>query len=319
MASDPTLPVRIVSTGVYRPRHSDVFDARARIASRPRAGIDETASMMAAAALTDAAGTTLALGELDRLIVASIIPEQPIPTTAILVARRLGLAAGITAYDINASCLGFLQALESAAHAITIGACRRAGVVAVELATLGLNEADAETASLFGDGAAAVILAAAAPSENSAILALRFAAHPEGADLCAIRAGGSRWNIRRPPANPGDYLFAMQGRRVARFTMEIVPPFLDALLAGAGVELDRIACLIPHQASPLGLQFIQRLVRDSGVHVVDIIRDHGNQVSASLPSGLHAAIASGRLRRGELGLLLGSAAGISLGGMVFRY
>lgn len=323
------LPVSIAATGIYRPRTTiaseDIDAANAwphgrsekltGVARRGVAAEDECASMMSSEAVRAALGgeTTAAL---DRLVVASIMSEQPIPTTATLAARRLGLS-GITTYDVNASCLGFLQAIESAAAAITLGTSTRAAVAAVDIATLGLDRTDPATAPLFGDGAAAAVLQRS--ESTAAILAIRLETHPDGADLCAIPAGGSRWNPRQPPPSDSDYLFRMNGSALARLAMDRLPGFISRVLDEAGVRLDDIACVMPHQASRLGLRFLKRLLGDRSAVMVDILADHGNQVTASLPTTLHHAIASGRLRRGELGLMLGTAAGFGMGAMIFRY
>ncbi|MGO4712086.1 3-oxoacyl-[acyl-carrier-protein] synthase III C-terminal domain-containing protein [Bradyrhizobium sp. 2TAF24] len=323
------LPVSITATGIYTPRTSipsaDIDSANAwpqgrsekltGVARRGVAAEDESASLMASEAVRAALAADAA-DTLDRLVVASIMAEQPIPTTATLAARRLGLD-GITAYDVNASCLGFLQAVEGAAAAITLGTSAKAAVAAVDLATLGLDRADPATAPLFGDGAAAAVLRRS--DGASAILALRLETYPDGAELCEIRAGGSRWNARQPPPSTKDYLFRMNGAALARLAMARLPDFITRVLAEAGVRLDDIACIMPHQASRLGLRFLERLLGGKRAAMVDILADHGNQVSVSLPTALHHAVTTGRLRRGDLGLMLGTAAGFGMGAMVFRY
>lgn len=313
------LPVRFASLAVYRPRTretlSDLTDVEARngVSARYRAGEDETASLMAAEALR----ATGDLNGIERLIVGSIMPEQPIPTTAILTARRLGFAPGLTTFDINATCLSFLAGVESAALAIAAGQCRKAAVVAVDMATHGLNPDDEETRTLFGDGAAAATLEKS--NGDSAILAIDFASHPDGADLCVIRAGGSHFNAGHPPPAYTDYLFAMKGHALARMAIRLLPPFLDKLLAKAGVALKDIACIIPHQASRLGLDYFKHYLGEDAPPIVDILAGHGNQVTASIPFAFHEAVSSGMLKRGEVGLAIGTAAGVSIGGMVFRY
>lgn len=326
------LDVAIAATGVHLPRKvesSETFDiewglrpgttARAvGVERRHRAGVEETASMMAAEAIGMAAeGSSTGLEAIDRLIVASIMSEQPIPTTAALTAARLGLGRPVTAYDVNASCLGFIQAVEGAATAIAAGLSRGAAVAAADLASQGLDRGDRDTAPLFGDGAAAAILV---PSDgSSAILSIAVETHPIGAELCEIRAGGSRFNPVRPPPSPRDYLFRMDGAELARLAMARLPDFLERVLDRAGVGMRDIACVIPHQASRLGLRFLRQRLGADGPPMVDILATRGNQVAASLPTALHEAVTGGLLRRGGLGLMVGTAAGFGMGAMVFRY
>lgn len=323
--------VAIAATGFYLPQAvklSQAFDldwglepgstARTNsIEQRHCASPDETASMMAAAAIENAAAHLPGgLNWIDRVIIASIMPEQPIPTTAALTALRLKLGRPVAAYDLNASCLGFLQAVEAAAMAIVTGQSHGAAIAAVDLPSIGLDGNDRHTAPLFGDGAGAAILR---PSDGSAaILALAVETHPVGADLCEIRAGGSRFNVVRPPPTPRDYLFRMDGAALARLALTHLPGFIHRVLDQAGVKLGEIACVIPHQASRLGLKFLRHWLGTDGPPMVDILASHGNQVSASLPTALHHAVTSGQLQRGQLGLLVGTAAGFGMGAMVFR-
>lgn len=326
------LDVAIAGTGAYLPHRmesAEAFDlewglrsgttARANgVERRHCAGAGETASMMAAAAVRMTVdGLPAGLDWIDRLVVASIMPEQPIPTTAALTAARLSFGRPVAAYDINASCLGFLQALEAGATAIAAGLSHGSAIAAVDLASLGVERTDRHTAPLFGDGAAAAILV---PSDGaSTILAIALETHPMGAELCEIRAGGSRFNPVRPPPSPRDYLFRMDGAALARLAMEHLPGFITRVLDQAGVRMADIACVIPHQASRLGLKFLRNWLEPDGPPMIDILATHGNQVSASLPTALHAAVTTGALRRGQLGLMVGTAAGFGMGAMVFRY
>lgn len=322
------LPVRISSTGTYSPlirESAPEFDAQqgwepgtskkmGGVDYRGRANAGETHSMMASAAIEAAAPDT---ARIDRLVCTSIMPEQPIPTTATLIARRLGLNGHVSAYDINASCIGYLLAMESAATAITCGTSSCAAIVAVERATHGLNNKDKSTAFLFGDGAAATIVEKS--DGSSGILAIQSKFYPEAADLCEIRAGGARWNILNPPPSPEDYLFRMDGIRLAKLAMNHLPDFIEDTLEKAGILLEDISCIIPHQASSLGLKFLKKWAGSRCPAVVDIISTHGNQVSASMPTALDHAIKNKMLERGQSGMMVGTAAGFGMGCMIFRH
>ena len=327
------LPVRLLGTGAYLPAgrvlstHLDAAHGRAPGTTQARSGVverrwaapEETSSAMAAAALQDAlAAAGLAAEELDALILTAAVPEQPMPTTAVLTLARLGLPGGrIDAFDINATCLGFLTAVQVAAMGIAVGRWRRVGIAAVDLASRGLNHADIESSALFGDGAAAAVLGPSAG--GSALLAVRFDTHPSGARLCELPAGGTRWNPNLPPPDPTDYTFRMDGLGVMKLAARTLPAFLRALLDEAGIALADIDVVVPHQASGLGLRFLKEKLGITPGTVIDLLAEQGNQVAASLPSALHASITSGRLRRGGHALLIGTAAGLTLGGAVLRY
>lgn len=328
-------PVRILGTGSYLPverltsadlderygRTAGSTLARSGVEARHYAGPAETSSMMAAQALDQAlAASGLAAADLDLLIATSAVPEQPMPTNAVLVQHALGLSdAGIPGFDVNASCLGFLFALETAMMGIAAGRYRRVGIVASEVASKGLDSSDLETSSLFGDGAAAAVLGASDGESPGAIEALRCSTYSRGAFLCQMPAGGSRYNVVTPPPQPQDYFFRMDGRAVFRLAAEKLPRFISEVLSEAGCTPGDIDVVIPHQASSLGLRYLRERLGFPAAKVVDILAGRGNQVSASMPSALHEAVSGGRLCRGQRALLLGTAAGLTLGAAVVRF
>jgi 3-oxoacyl-[acyl-carrier-protein] synthase-3 len=327
--------VRILGTGAYSPvrvvesaeldaahgRSPGTTYAASGVARRRWAGDEETSSRMAARALADAASAGgVDVHDLDAVIVGCVVPEQPMPTTSVLVLRHLALAGGrVEAFDVNASCLGFLTALQVASLGVALGRWRTVGVASSDVASLGLNHADVESSSLFGDGAAAAVVRRATDGETSALLALRVACWPEAADLCRIDAGGTRWNATTPPPDPAAYLFRMDGLGVLKQAAARLPGFLAAVVADAGLTPDDVDVVVPHQASGVGLRYVRERLGFPGEKVVDLVADRGNQVSASLPTALHEAVAGGRLRRGGIALLLGTAAGLSVGAAVLRY
>lgn len=322
------LPVRVLGTGIYTPSRrvtASQLDAdlhvepgttlaRNGVCERFFAGPEETASSMSAAAIRAALEKAdLKAEALDAVVFCGVMSEQPMPSTAILVHRALGARReGVTCFDINASCTGFLRGMEIAAAHIASGLWRHAVVVAAEIASKGLNWADLDTATLFGDGAAAAVFGPG--TDGSAILDVRTHTLSEGAELCTMRAGGSRFNPRTPPARFEDYLFTMNGRALLRMVQAEFPAFLDSFFS-----LGDVAVVIPHQASAVGLAFLKKQLTRRGTRIVDILAHRGNQVSVSLPTALHHAIDGGDLRRGETALLVGTAAGVSFSGLLFRY
>ncbi len=327
------LPVRLLSVGSHTPavrvtsaeldqryaRTPGTTQARSGVSVRQWVGPDDSSVSMAAAALDQALRRAgLVIDDLDALIVAAVAPEQPMPTTAVLVARRLGAADGaLQAFDVNASCLGFLTGVQQAAFGIGAGMWHRVGVVAVDVASKGLNHADLESSALFGDGAAAAVVGPA--EQGSSLLSLRLRTYPSAAQLCRIPAGGTRWNTVTPPPEASDYLFAMDGLGMMKLVARAMPAFLAETLDEAGVTLDEVAVVVPHQASALGLRFLRERLGVRPESVVDLLAERGNQVSASMPTARAAAVETGRLRRGDLALLIGTGAGLMFGAAVLRF
>lgn len=330
------IPLRITGTGEYVPSRrvgSEEFDARwAKPAgwTRRQVGIDcryyataeEPASFMAARAAEDALRRAgLRADQLDCVISACSVMEQAIPCTAVLVQRRLGLAgSGIPAFDINATCLGFVVALDLAAAAIAVGRYRRVLIVSSEVASAGLDWDDQETAALFGDGAAAAVIEACADEEGSQFIAAHMETYSEGAELCRVRAGGTRLRIADglEAFQQGAY-FEMSGRATYRLAAQHLPRFMDRLSSRAGVAVGDLKKLVPHQASAKALRHLEVALGLRADRLVRVLETRGNQMAASIPIALHGAIERGEIARGDLVALVGSGAGLSFGGAVLRY
>ena len=327
--------IRLLGTGVALPAEeltSEQLDQRLGLSpgtvfkkSGVRRRFVETrnaAALGAEAAHQALAAAGLDLADVDCLIAASGTPDQAMPSNGALLHRAIGFSdLGIPAFDIGASCLSFLVAFDTANCLIEAGRYRRILIVSSDIASCGLDWSKLEASGIFGDGAAAAVVGPAeAGADGSALLASSFVTLSEGAHTCEIPGGGSR---HHPGRIAGPYLpltlFRMDGKAVFRLAAERLPGFLDDLLAAAGLTLAEIPVVVPHQASLHALQYLRRRFGLRREQVIDIFAERGNQVGASLPSALHEAIASGRLRRGETALLVGTGAGVQLGGMVIRY
>lgn len=336
VAPPPALPLRIVGTGEYCPRRkvpSSAFDARwnkpqgwterhSGVAWRAVAGADEYASAMGAAAARAAlAAAGRSLADIDCIISACSVMEQPIPCSAALLQRELGLgASGVPAFDVNATCLSFVVALDLVSTLLASGRYRCVLIVSSELPSAGVNPDDPATAPLFGDGAAAVLVEPADPHSGSSVLAARMETYAEAAAACQVRACGTRLRIEDgADAFIAGTRFEMDGKAVYRQAAARLPGFLDRLLDLAGLPLAAIDRIIPHQASGKALAHLQRALALPAARMAGILHDHGNQMAASIPAALHHAIQHQGLARGDTVLLIGSGAGMSFGGMVLRY
>jgi len=268
----------------------------------------------ARAALRDAG---LELGDIDLILAASGTNDQAMPCNAALLQRELG-ASGTPAFDVNSTCLSFLVALDVSASLLACGRYRTILIASSEVSSVGLDFGDPESAALFGDGAAAAVVRLPA-KRGPAILASRMETYSEGAEFCRIRAGGSSFHPRTHPETVlSDHLFHMEGKSLFKLASKKLPAFLADLLAAAKVRVRDIDVVIPHQASRLAIEHLQRKLALPSEKIVNILATHGNQISASIPLALSHARAAGRVGRGALALLIGTSAGISLGGAVLR-
>lgn len=266
----------------------------------------------AQAALDDAAVT---IADVDLVLAAQAVPYQPIPATAPAYMHALGMSDGAAfGMDLNSTCLSFVSALEHCAALLDTGRYRRALIVSSEVASRALPWPDKpQVAGLFGDGAAAVVVEPA-----DAPLVTRFETHPTLYEACGIGAGGTRFDFHaQPDAFAAHALFDMDGKALFRATAAHFVPFVDALLEDAGWRRDEIDLVVPHQASPMALAHMIRQCGFDPEKVVDISRDVGNQIAASIPFAL--AGARDRFGRGAKLLLLGTSAGVSFGGAAVTF
>lgn len=328
--------VRLLGTGKYLPSRlvSDVeMDARletppgwvrkiTEVTERHFAAPHETASYMGAraaeAALQDA-GLTFA--DIDCLVSASGTHEQALPSTAVLIQKALGEEmSGVPAFDVDATCLSFMVGLDLLSYLVAAGRYRRVLLVSSEIASVGLNWKEKESAALFGDGAAAVIIGLSAEGEASCILGSSLRTYSKGAALSEIRGGGTRLHPREyRTETEEDFLFHMNGQAIFRMASSLLPGFVDDLLAPSGLRMADFQAVIPHQGSAMALRLMRRKLSISEEQMVNITPNHGNTIAASIPMGIYEAVRQGRVRRGDKVLLIGTAAGLSLGGMSFVY
>jgi 3-oxoacyl-[acyl-carrier-protein] synthase-3 len=329
------IALEILGTGEYVPSHhidSESLDRAFNKASgwtfdqtgvreRAHARSEENVVSMGAAAARQALENAGMPGEaLDLIISVGSVPAQAIPCTAALLQRELGLAeSGTAAFDLNATCLGFLAALDLVAQGIAMQRYKAVLIVAAERVSIGLKQSDPLTAGLFGDGAGAVVIG---PSRagKSAMLSSLFQTYSVGAEYCRVRAGGSLIN---PHTQPEAYLegsfFEMRGRRLYKLVADKMPGFLRELLRRADLSMQDINVWVPHQASGHALKHIRAALDLPAERFVSTLETHGNQVSASLPVALHRGIKAGQIVAGHRVALVGTGAGLSFGGAVLRF
>ncbi len=266
----------------------------------------------AEAALADAG---VLPGDIDLIVSAAAVPYQLIPATAPAYQAALGIPDGAAfGFDVNATCLGFVTALEACGGMLSSGRFKRALIISSEVASRGLPwDTKPEVAGLFGDGAAAAVVEA-----SDTPFVTRFRSYPSGYDICKIGAGGTRYDFRaEPEAFAANTFFDMDGKALFRLTSKYFGGFVDDLLADAGWTKSEVDLIVPHQASPMALQHMIRHCRFDPAKVVDICANYGNQIAASIPFALGQAC--DRLTAGSKILLLGTSAGVSFGGATVTF
>jgi 3-oxoacyl-[acyl-carrier-protein] synthase-3 len=259
----------------------------------------------------DSAGHTLA--DLELLIDASLSLQQPVPSNSALLQEALGsAAAGCTTMDVHASCMGFIVALQTVNGLFAAGAYRRAVIVCAETPLRGVNWQDPDSAHLMGDGAAAVVVEACAPTDDCVFRLQTFGA---GAQLCRVQGGGHRLTpFDFTTDQRARYQFEMDGKGVHKFASTHLPPMVRDALQRAGTTLEQLH-VIPHQASVPSIELLARRLGVSRERLHSSVENHGNLVAAGIPFVLHAARSV--LAAGTRTMLIGTAAGYSQAVAIF--
>jgi 3-oxoacyl-[acyl-carrier-protein] synthase-3 len=237
--------------------------------------------------------------EIDALVLATTTPDRTVPATSATVQNGLGLRCG--AFDVNAACSGFVYSLVVAHGLLAMGA-RKILVIGTDTLARITDWEDRNTAILFADGSAAVVLEAA---EN-------------GGQLLA-------WNLDAD-GSAEEFLFAeigghikMDGKEVFRRAVRIMCDSAEKSMADAGLTADDIAMVIPHQAN---IRIIQAACDRLGIpeeRIATVLHYTGNTSSASIPLALVDALRSDRIKKGDNILLVGFGAGMTAASAIIKW
>ncbi len=280
------------------------------IRTRHWAGDHESSSDMAIVAgrrALDAAGCEAS--SIDAIILSTTSPDMTFPSTACFVQRGLGCRQ-VGAFDVSASCSGFLYGLSMAQAMIQSGQMQTCLVVASEVKSRSLNPQDEATAVLFGDGAGAVILRGEVDKspEWRGILGIRLYADGAHHGLIRVPSGGSRTPLSSDRLRNREHTLRMQGGSLFRIAVRRIEQAVRESLKEFGFCPEDLKQIVLHQANGRILSHVaDHLDIDEG-RLASVIERYGNTSSASLPIALDDAVRGGNISPGDL-VLLGSFGG----------
>lgn len=282
---------------------------------------DETSQLDMLAAAADQAIERAGLrpDDIDCVIAACAAGIQPIPCTAALVMERVAPSARAAAFDVNSTCTSFITALDIASRYLADGQYERVLIVSGDVGSRFLDPGQRESFELFSDAAAAVVVTRGAVGDDEpGVLSSLQRTWPAHAHDTELRGGLSAHPSHAyADGDPADYLFDMNGRRALMGMLAVLPGFFEAFFVAAGLGLDDIDLVVPHQASgALGIA-MRRLGMRPGSYV-DAVAEYGNMVSSSVPFTLARCLDDGRLARGDTVLLCGTAAGLTANALALR-
>lgn len=290
---------------------------RTGIRQRRIAAKDEFTSDMAARAAQRAmkmAGVTAA--QIDLIIVATITPDMPFPATACLVQHKIG-ATGAAAFDLEAACSGFIYGLEIGQQFIMSRTYDTVLVIGAEKLSAITDWTDRNTCVLFGDGAGAVILQNREKSHG--LLTAVMGADGEKGDLLFMPAGGSRCPASKSTVDARMHYLRMEGKETFKNAIQAMQSAATEVLRRCEIDISRIKCIIPHQANRRIIDAVGERLGAKPEQLFINLEKYGNTSAASVAIALDEAVASGRVSRGELILLMVFGAGLTWGAAVIEW
>jgi 3-oxoacyl-[acyl-carrier-protein] synthase-3 len=267
-----------------------------------------TSELATEAAVRAIENAGLRAADIDLIVVATSTPDYVFPSTACLVQSRLGIK-GCAAFDVQAVCSGFVYALTTADSFVRAGRARHALVIGAEVFSRILDWNDRSTCVLFGDGAGAVVLSA---SDTPGILAAQL--HADGSQTKILCAAG---NVAYGEV-VGDPFLRMDGQAVFKQAVTVLERSARDVCDEAGVSIEDVDLLIPHQANVRILNFLARKLSLPADKLVVTVDSHANTSAASVPLALDVARRDGRARPGHLVLMQGVGGGFTWGSVLAR-
>ena len=330
----PVCTSSIIGTGSYMPEKVLTNDDLSKIVDTSddwitsRTGIRErriaadgqaTSDLATEAARRALAAAGLQPGDVQLIVVATVTPDMFFPSTACIVQRKLG-AANAVCFDISAACSGFLYALQVARHFLNAGSHQTALVIGAEKLSSLVNWQDRNTCVLFGDGAGAVVLRRAEEADAPGrVLSTVMGSDGNLVDLLKVPGGGSACPITPENAASRPNTIHMEGRETFKHAVTRMCQASEQALAMAGLKKEDITLVIPHQANARIITAIaDRLGLPPEKTFINLDK-YGNTSAATIPVALDEANRQGRLKRGNIVLLVAFGGGFTWASSVLRW
>jgi 3-oxoacyl-[acyl-carrier-protein] synthase-3 len=290
---------------------------RTGIKERHLAAKDEyTSDLAARAALKAMQRAEVTAEQIDLIIVATITPDMPFPSTACLVQQKIG-ATRAAAFDLEAACSGFIYALEIAQQFIMSRTYDTVLVIGAEKLSSIVDWQDRNTCVLFGDGAGAAILRNR-PNAHGLLTAV-MGADGNKSDLLFMAGGGSRCPATAESVAGRQHYLRMEGKETFKNAVQAMQTAAEEAMRRCEIDISRIKCIIPHQANRRIIDAVGERLGARPEQIFVNLHKYGNTSAASVAIALDEAVQSGCVHQGELILLIVFGAGLTWGAAVIEW
>jgi 3-oxoacyl-[acyl-carrier-protein] synthase-3 len=254
--------------------------------------------------------------QIDLIIVATITPDMPFPSTACIVQQKLG-AKRAAAFDLEAACSGFIYALEIGQQFIMSRTYETVLVIGAEKLSAITDWKDRNTCVLFGDGAGAAVLQNR-PNAHGLLTAV-MGADGEKSDLLFMQGGGSRCPATVDSVNARLHYLRMEGKETFKSAVQAMQSAAEEALRRCELTISQVKCIIPHQANRRIIDAVGERLGAMPEQMFVNLEKYGNTSAASVAIALDEAVKSGRIQRGDLILLVVFGAGLTWGAAVIEW
>jgi 3-oxoacyl-[acyl-carrier-protein] synthase-3 len=254
--------------------------------------------------------------EVSLLIVATITPDYFFPSTACMIQQKIG-AKATGGFDLSAACAGFLYGLIVGARLIEADPSQTVLVVGAETLTRITDYTDRSSCILFGDGAGAAVLRAAA--DGRGVLASDCGVDGSGGDFMKLPAGGSAAPATEETVRQRLHFMQINGRETFRFAVVKMAELVESALKRSGLTMDDVSLIVPHQVNSRILQAAAERLGVGMDKIYTNIDRYGNTSAASVPIALDEAAKKGRIQRGDIVVLVAFGGGLSWSSAVVRW
>ncbi len=322
----------ILGTGSYAPEKTVTNDDFAKSLDtsdewiRTRTGIrqrrfaapgENTSDMACKAAENAIEASGIDPQEIDLVVVATMTPDMPFPSTACLLQSKLGLA-NVTAFDLQAACSGFVYGLNMVAGLLLSGRYKKALLVGAEKMSSVLDFEDRSTCVLFGDGAGAAVIGVSEIPGQGFITGLEGADGSEPA-LLQQPAGGSAIPPTHESLDLRQHFLKMNGKEIFKLAVRVMGNACTETLQQAGLATEDIDLVIPHQANMRIIESLQKRLEIDPAKFHNNLHLYGNTSAASVPIALDEALRAGRIQPGQHVLLVAFGAGLTWASTLLKW
>lgn len=333
------LKIKIAGTGNYIPElvvtnemYSKIVDtsdewikSRTGISERHLSAGEPTWYMAARAAEKAVEASGLPAEKIDLIVVTTTTPDYFFPSASSIVQDEIG-AGNAFCFDLNAACTGFVYAVDLAARYLNTDGIESVLIVSAESVSKVTDYKDRSTCVLFGDAASAVVCTRGSESDQSSLMASHLGTKGEGGKYLV----GKALEINHPFINQSDvwkdrfghdsgHFLHMDGQEVYKFAVSAMTESIRKAAAKAGITLDQLKYIIPHQANSRIVEASAKRLKAKPEQMISRVSDYGNTSSASIPICIDELVREGKLVRGDLIAVCGFGSGLTYGAAIIRY